>query len=118
MSPDDDIITATHHVGAIAMNNAAITIKYETDLRVRFEDGREASAEPVVSQSPEAPFHDISLLKVGIKTPHFLQLGIPTQLKEGNEIYTMGFPSGVLACGGNLSRIYFGTISYRRGRTQ
>lgn len=95
VSPDGDIITATHNVGAVAMNNAAITIKYETDLRVRFEDGREASAEPVVSQSPEAPFHDISLLKVGIKTPHFLQLGIPSQLKEGNEIYTMGFPSGV-----------------------
>lgn len=95
VSPDGDIITATHNVGAIAVNNGAITIKYETDLRVRFEDGREASAEPVVSHSPEAPFHDISLLKVDIKTPHFLQLGMPAQLKEGNEIYTMGFPSGV-----------------------
>lgn len=95
VSPDGDIITATHNVGTIVLNNAAVTIKYETDLRVRFEDGREASAEPVESQSPEAPFHDISLLKVGIKTPHFLHLGISSQLKEGDEVYTMGFPSGV-----------------------
>jgi len=95
VSPDGDIITATHNVGAIAVNNAAITVKYQTDLRVRFADGREASAEPVVSHSPEAPFHDISLLKVSIKTPYFLHLGIPAQIKEGNEIYTMGFPYGV-----------------------
>ncbi len=108
VSPDGYIITATHVVGAPAITERGIVVNYQQGLSVRFEDGRTFPVQPVENPSPEAAFHDISLLKADVKTSHFLRFGLPGSIREGDEVYTMGFPFDVPA-----AVTYRGSVSAR-----
>lgn len=106
VSSNGQIVTATHVVGTTAVTPAGIVVNYAPDLSVRFSDGRVVDAKPVDNSSPEAAFHDITLLQTGIKTPNFLRIGNPKTVREGEDIYLMGFPfdtPAIVTYRGNVS---------------
>lgn len=106
VSSDGYIVTATHVVGTPAVTERGPVVNYQSNLSVRFNDGRVVPVQPVDNPSPEAAFHDISVLKGDLKTPHFLRIGTPSSVKAGEEVYTMGFPFDVptaVAYRGNVS---------------
>lgn len=91
VSTDGLIITATHVVATPAIVGNQAIVNYEHELAIRLIDGRTISVQPVTNPSPEAAFHDITVLKADLKTPSFLRLGNPTTVQDpGPSVFFFG----------------------------
>jgi S1-C subfamily serine protease len=119
VSPDGEIATATHVVGTPAPTESNVVVNYLQNLSVRFSDGRTVAVQPVPNPSAEGPFHDITILKADVKTPHFLRLGKPSAVRDGDEVYLIGFPFDVptsVSYRGNVSSQFHISVGSLKGR--
>jgi S1-C subfamily serine protease len=118
VSSDGYIITATHVVGTPEVEANQVVVNYQQNLSVRFADGRVISVQPVLNPTPEAAFHDITILKADVKTSQFLHVGTPGSLLDGDEVYIMGFPFDVpvtVSYRGNVSARFPITVGTLKG---
>ena len=97
VTSDGTIITATHVVANVTRTDGGVDVNYFPELSVRFSDGRVVPVRQVANPSPEASFHDITVLKAETNTPQFLRIGTPRTIQDGEEVYLMGFPFDIPA---------------------
>jgi len=109
VSEDGYVVTAIHVIGNVTLTNGVLTLASLDNISVRFDDGATAAAKITPNPAPDWLLHDIAVLKVDAKTPHFLKLAKPANVTQGDEVYTIGFPfdaPGPVAYRGNVSAVF------------
>jgi S1-C subfamily serine protease len=73
----DGIIVTAYHV-----------VEGATDIQVRFPSGKWLSAKPIKHSRAT----DLAILKADIATPHYLTLAAMNNVKQGQGVFTLGYP--------------------------
>jgi S1-C subfamily serine protease len=79
--------------GFLISSNGIIVTAYHvvegaTDIQVRFPSGKWLSAKPIKHSRAT----DLAILKADIVTPHYLTLAVMNNVKQGQDVFTLGYP--------------------------
>lgn len=98
VNPDGDLVTAAHVILSTSYskenNDIRISVTPRSNLRIRGSDGHDSSL--TFRLGPEDASRataDLAIIRTGLKTPCYLRIGDPGQLKIGNHLIALGYPA-------------------------